>query len=167
MVDGKPLDESAYLPAERDSPLELPPTPGQCGPRVFAKVLVPAGQIFVMGDNRAVSQDSRCQGPVPIDNVIGRAFAVAWPSSRWSSLPALTKFADTSTASRPAAPGLRSAATREGAATEGPEARASGASAVNSDTGAAWVLVAPFLAALAIPARSRRLAWHPQRRLLE
>ena len=35
---------------------------------------MPAGQIFVMGDHRVVSQDARCQGPVPIENVIGRAF---------------------------------------------------------------------------------------------
>jgi signal peptidase I len=54
MVNGKALDESAYLPPERDSALEAPPTPGECGPRVFAPVTVPAGQIFVMGDNRGV-----------------------------------------------------------------------------------------------------------------
>jgi signal peptidase I len=42
--------------------------------------------MFVMGDHRGVSQDSRCQGPVPIDNVIGRAFVILWPSSRWGWL---------------------------------------------------------------------------------
>jgi len=40
----------------------------------------------VMGDHRAVSQDARCQGPVPIDNVIGRAFVIVWPSSRFTGL---------------------------------------------------------------------------------
>jgi signal peptidase I len=42
--------------------------------------------MFVMGDHRAVSQDARCQGPVPIDNIIGRAFVIVWPSSRFTSL---------------------------------------------------------------------------------
>jgi signal peptidase I len=42
--------------------------------------------MFVMGDHRLVSQDARCQGPVPIDNVIGRAFVVVWPTSRFTSL---------------------------------------------------------------------------------
>ena len=39
-----------------------------------------------MGDHRAVSQDARCQGPVPIKNIIGRAFVIVWPSSRFTSL---------------------------------------------------------------------------------
>jgi signal peptidase I len=42
--------------------------------------------MFVMGDHRAVSQDARCQGPVPIKNIIGRAFVIVWPSSRFTSL---------------------------------------------------------------------------------
>ena len=47
---------------------------------------MPAGEMFVMGDHRLVSQDARCQGPVPIDNVIGRAFVIVWPSSRFTGL---------------------------------------------------------------------------------
>jgi signal peptidase I len=147
LVNGKPLDEAAYLPEEMDSPLDAPPTPGACGPRVFDTVTVPPGQLFVMGDYRGVSQDSRCQGPVPIENVIGRAIAVAWPSNRWHGLPALTSFEGTATASGPA----------------------SGPVPVEkkSDTGAGWVLVVPILAGLVIPARSRRTWWPQQRRLLE
>lgn len=43
--------------------------------------LVPAGRVFVMGDNRGNSEDSRSLGPIEIDKVIGRAFAVVWPPS--------------------------------------------------------------------------------------
>ena len=63
-----------------NSPLDVPPNPQECRSRRFDEVVVPPGQIFVMGDHRLVSQDARCQGPVPIDNVIGRAFVVVWPS---------------------------------------------------------------------------------------
>ncbi len=142
-VNGKPLNEAAYLPEEMDSPLDAPATPGACGPRLFDAVTVPAGQLFVMGDYRAVSQDSRCQGPVPLENVIGRAIAVAWPSNRWHGLPALTSFEGTATALGPVPVEKK------------------------SDTGAGWVLVVPILAGLVIPARSRRLSWPWQRRLLE
>ncbi len=82
-VNGKPVDEP-YV--EENSPLEAPPNPKQCTSRRFAEVTVPDGQMFVMGDHRLVSQDARCQGPVPIDNVIGRAFVVVWPSNRFTGL---------------------------------------------------------------------------------
>ena len=82
-VNGVGLDEP-YLSS--NSPLEATPVPGMCGPRRFAEVVVPPGELFVMGDNRAVSQDSRCQGTVPIENVIGRAFFRVWPPSRWGGL---------------------------------------------------------------------------------
>jgi len=42
--------------------------------------------MWVMGDHRLVSQDSRCQGEVPIGNIIGRAFVIVWPSSRFAGL---------------------------------------------------------------------------------
>ncbi|WP_203899509.1 signal peptidase I [Virgisporangium aliadipatigenens] len=86
-VNSVPLDESAYLPEERNSPRDVPAVAGQCGSRTFAPVTVGPGEIFVMGDHRRVSQDSRCQGPVPIANVIGRAFVIVWPSDRWNGLP--------------------------------------------------------------------------------
>lgn len=84
-VNGYPLDESAYL--YDNSPLDAAPNPRQCTARRFGPIKVQAGQMFVMGDHRGVSQDSRCQGQVPIDNVIGRAFVILWPSSRWGWLP--------------------------------------------------------------------------------
>jgi signal peptidase I len=82
-VNGTPINEP-YV--QDNSPLDAPPNPRQCTSRRFAEVTVPAGEMFVMGDHRAVSQDARCQGPVPISNVIGRAFVIVWPSSRFTSL---------------------------------------------------------------------------------
>jgi signal peptidase I len=82
-VNGDAIDES-YI--TENSPLDAPENPRQCTSRKFAEVTVPAGEMFVMGDHRAVSQDARCQGPVPIDNVIGRAFVIVWPTSRFASL---------------------------------------------------------------------------------
>lgn len=92
VVNGVPLDEQAYV--SEDSPVELPPNPKECRSRQFTEVVVPPGQIFVMGDHRLVSQDARCQGPVPIDNVVGRAFMIVWPSQRWTSLPVPKTFSD-------------------------------------------------------------------------
>ncbi len=82
-VNGQPIDEP-YI--SENSPLDAPPNPRQCSSRRFTEVTVPAGEMFVMGDHRLVSQDARCQGPVPIDNVIGRAFVIVWPTSRFTSL---------------------------------------------------------------------------------
>jgi signal peptidase I len=43
---------------------------------------VPAGDVFVMGDNRCDSADSRAFGPVPESDIVGRAFVIVWPLSR-------------------------------------------------------------------------------------
>lgn len=70
LIDGEPLEEP-YLPprAHLDN--------GDMKPRT-----VPEGSLFVMGDNRGNSADSRYGlGFVPIGNVIGRAFIVIWPPS--------------------------------------------------------------------------------------
>jgi len=67
-VDGQPLDED-YLPSGTVSE-GLPPT------------RVPAGSVFVMGDNRSQSRDSRVFGPIPLDDIVGRVFVRIWPPSR-------------------------------------------------------------------------------------
>lgn len=84
-VNGEPLEEDYVI---RNSPLDDGSADGgqDCRSRRFDEVVVQPGQIFVMGDHRQVSQDSRCQGQVPIDNVIGRAFLIVWPNGRWGSL---------------------------------------------------------------------------------
>jgi signal peptidase I len=53
------------------------PDSGTYGPTRIAE-----GEVFVMGDNRANSRDSRFFGPVPVENIEGEAFASFWPPSR-------------------------------------------------------------------------------------
>ena len=52
----------------------------------FGPVDVPEGFIFVMGDNRSNSEDSRSIGPVDVDTVVGRAFILIWPPSDFGTL---------------------------------------------------------------------------------
>ena len=52
----------------------------------FGPVKVGAGTVFVLGDNRANSEDSRDFGAVRTDSIIGRAVARVWPPSRWGSV---------------------------------------------------------------------------------
>ncbi len=82
-VNGVPLDESAYLRLAQ----------GQAAPaEVPFDVVVPEDGLWVLGDNRDRSQDSRyhmdqpTQGFVPLDNVVGRAFLITWPLSRFGTI---------------------------------------------------------------------------------
>ncbi|MFG1672721.1 signal peptidase I [Micromonospora sp. NPDC049282] len=142
VVNGTPLEEQAYV--SEDSPVDLPPNPKECRSRQFTEVVVPPGQIFVMGDHRLVSQDARCQGPVPIDNVIGRAFMIVWPSQRWTDLPVPKTFTDLP---RPAAAPARPAP-------------------IDPDPVGGVVLILPVAATLTVLAGSGRLRRTRGRRLL-
>lgn len=108
-VNGKALRESYLYPGD---------TP--CGDRAFGPVKVPEGKMWVMGDHRSDSLDSRYHqklqggGTVEEDRVIGRAIVVAWPVTRWSSLPVPDTFSQKgleakAAAAAPAALGLAGA----------------------------------------------------------
>ena len=67
-IDDKPLDEPYLEPGTITDRLE--------------RQTVPEGQVFVMGDNRGDSKDSRFFGPIDQSLIVGRAFIRVWPPSR-------------------------------------------------------------------------------------
>jgi signal peptidase I len=75
-VNGVPLDESDYLRND------VQPSQKQFD------VVVPEDSVWVMGDNRSNSQDSRFhlsdpgKGSVPLDNVVGKVWGIVWPIDR-------------------------------------------------------------------------------------
>lgn len=81
-VDGKALDES-YVHYDEGTASEQ---------EAFEELKVPEGKLFVLGDNRNHSCDSRCQGQgglnglVPVENVIGKARVIVLPPSRWGGV---------------------------------------------------------------------------------
>jgi signal peptidase I len=56
------------------------------GGRDIAEQIIPPLHVFVMGDNRRFSNDSRNFGPVPIDQVIGHAWFSYWPLEQWGPI---------------------------------------------------------------------------------
>ncbi len=80
LVDGKPLDEPYIY---------FLPEAGTARQDSFGPVTVPAGELWMMGDSRNNSADSRVpgHGPVPISNVIGRARFIVLPFSRLGEIP--------------------------------------------------------------------------------
>ena len=82
-INGAPIDESSYVVVPTpDAPVSADPF----------DVVVPEDRLWVLGDNRYRSKDSRYntdqpgQGFVPLDNVVGRAFIITWPLDRFGML---------------------------------------------------------------------------------
>lgn len=72
--NGKAVDEPYAQPCEGGDVCDIP------------TFTVPKGGYFMMGDNRGNSDDSRYWGPVPRENIVGRAFATYWPIDRIGGL---------------------------------------------------------------------------------
>ncbi|MCT2594273.1 signal peptidase I [Streptomyces sp. N2-109] len=98
-VNGTPLDEPYLYPDNAPSKMGF-------------EVAVPLGRVFVMGDHRSNSADSRYhlddegQGTVPEDLIVGRAVVIAWPFDHWRQLEESETYASV--------PDARGAATAQG-----------------------------------------------------
>ena len=85
-VNGVPLKEGSYL------------FPGNPPSFRFSQVVVPLGHLWVMGDHRSDSDDSRYHpddpggGAIPVNQVVGRAFLIIWPPSQFRDLPIPSTF---------------------------------------------------------------------------
>ncbi|MGO9029462.1 MAG: signal peptidase I [Acidimicrobiales bacterium] len=85
-IDGKLLAEP-WLPKGPQGYTE--PLPGDPNPQFNLPpggVNIPAGEYYVMGDNRIDSEDSRWFGPIPRSLIVGRAVSVVWPISQIKGL---------------------------------------------------------------------------------
>ena len=77
------LDEP-YIYADQPGDAPQPTTAAQ------DRWVIPTGELFLMGDHRANSADSRSFGPVPVANIIGRAWLRYWPVNVFGILPTPT-----------------------------------------------------------------------------
>ena len=99
-VNGVPLSEQSYI------------HPGDVPSSVPFDITVPAGRLWVMGDNRADSDDSRYRttdpggGTIPESEVVGRAFVIIWPPSRIGDLPIPATFQQVALHATAAAPAV-------------------------------------------------------------
>ncbi|GHD67483.1 signal peptidase I [Streptomyces mirabilis] len=91
-VNGRSVDESTFL------------YPGDSPSDVSFDVVVPTGSLFLLGDHRSDSSDSRDHlgspggGMIPVGDVIGRADWIAWPAGHWTRLQRAAAYARVPTA---------------------------------------------------------------------
>ncbi|MBS2962824.1 signal peptidase I [Actinocrinis puniceicyclus] len=105
-VNGAPLDETYLFPGDQ----------AQSGPDGTFDITVPQGRLWVMGDHRGVSEDSRAHqglngGTIPVSAVVGRADVIIWPISHWGTLPVPNTFKQTGLSALSAPGGIPAAAT--------------------------------------------------------
>ncbi|HEX9032025.1 MAG TPA: signal peptidase I [Streptosporangiaceae bacterium] len=160
-VNGVPLQEKPYL------------YPGAQPSQGSFNIVVPPGRLWVMGDNRAESADSRLHdcaytymaptcvpydrgGTVPEDKVIGRAFVIVWPPGRFRILPIPSTFLQ---------PALtRASASRAGSVRQDAPIRVLTAGVPVRPSSPALPLAAGFAVALPLTVLERRLRLRFRRR---
>lgn len=81
-IDGVKLPEP-YLPS-RD--LEMTDLADRCGVVDMPETKIESDEVFLVGDNRPQSFDSRMFGAIKKDLIVGRAFLIIWPPNSWSGL---------------------------------------------------------------------------------
>lgn len=82
LINDVPLNEP-YLP-RRDT--EMSDLSAKCGAVDMEEVLLEPDELFLAGDNRPQSFDSRMFGPVKESLIVGKAFVLVWPPSSWRGL---------------------------------------------------------------------------------
>jgi signal peptidase I len=76
LIDGVVIEEPWLVVDPEDAELD----PGlRCGTATLDPTLIGDGQVFLIGDNRPMSFDSRMFGAVSIDSIVGKAMVVIWP----------------------------------------------------------------------------------------
>jgi signal peptidase I len=150
-VNGIPLNEQSYL------------YPGNVPSTTRFSITVPASRLWVMGDHREVSYDSRGHigdpggGTIPENAVVGRAFVVIWPVSNWRVLPIPATFQQSKLNASMASVSSRARSADEAAA-------ASGAAAAVHSSGPAMPFALGFAGAVPVTWLQRKLRKAARRR---